>query len=50
VLLLPRENDTVRACRRAVAAEPRWLYPAVLYLLGDKGRPSEPLRRLWRCA
>ena len=47
-LLLPRENAMVRACRQTIAAEPRWLYPAVVYLLGDKGRPSESLRKLWQ--
>lgn len=47
LLLLPRENPTVRACVKAVARDPAWLYPAMTALLSGKALPSTDVRRQW---
>jgi hypothetical protein len=48
-LLLPREDDHVRAAVRAVGHDPAWVYPALLTLLDGHEFP-ERARRRWSIA
>lgn len=45
-VVLPRESTVVREAVRRVAADPAWLYPALLALL-EEARPPEALRASW---
>src|SRR5262249_32872924 len=45
---LPRRNPTGAACARAVAADPRWAYPALYALLEDRALPGPAARAAWR--
>lgn len=47
-LLLPRHNPMVVRAVRLAASDPTWLYPVVLGLLGEHGRPAAELRERWR--
>jgi hypothetical protein len=46
-LLLPRGNETVRACIQAVARDPAWVYPAWLALLDGRALPPRSARQRW---
>ncbi len=46
-LLLPRDNPTVRACVRAVARDPAWVYPAWLAVLDGRALPPRSARQRW---
>ncbi len=45
-LLLPRANSDVVRCRKALLADPAWLYPVALVLLGASA-PSIEARLAW---
>ncbi len=46
-LLLPRDNDAVRACVSAVERDAAWLYPATIALLAGRELPAPEVRRQW---
>lgn len=46
-LLLPRDNPEVKACARAVATNPAWVYPAGIVLLRGRALPSVGARSTW---
>jgi hypothetical protein len=50
-LLLPRHNPLVVQAARLSADDERWVYPAVLALLGDRAEATDELRARWlrRC-
>ncbi len=46
-LLLPRDNQVVRAAVQAVVSDPAWLYPATVALMSGKELSGPELRRAW---
>lgn len=46
-LHLPRSNADVRACVRAVARDPAWVYPALVCLAEGREPPGSEARRRW---
>jgi hypothetical protein len=46
-LLLPRDNPTIKACVKAVARDPAWVYPAWLAVLDGRALPPRSARQRW---